>query len=216
LSPTGSSTAGGGAQPTAGGLGSTGSSGGQRPAGSAATSGERGAGLDRELDESLSEFDDRLRKEQDVLSGKREETAAIVGAREQVGGASGGLGGEESGGAASTGGGGSTPESGGSETADTRESSGGLGGTRGAPAPPGTPSGHDDDIVARQLREAAENEEDPELREKLWEEYANYKRGGKLPKKKAEEKPPADETEGSQDEEPGTDEVSDEETGSDG
>jgi hypothetical protein len=37
------------------------------------------------------------------------------------------------------------------------------------------PSGHDDDIVARQIREAAENESDPELREKLWEEYRRYK-----------------------------------------
>jgi hypothetical protein len=35
--------------------------------------------------------------------------------------------------------------------------------------------GSDDDIVARQLREAAMNEEDPELRERLWEEYRRYK-----------------------------------------
>ena len=33
----------------------------------------------------------------------------------------------------------------------------------------------DDDIVARQLREAAEEETDPELRKKLWEEYEKYK-----------------------------------------
>jgi len=32
-----------------------------------------------------------------------------------------------------------------------------------------------DDIVARQLREAAESESDPELREKLWKEYEKYK-----------------------------------------
>lgn len=32
-----------------------------------------------------------------------------------------------------------------------------------------------DDIVARQLREAAEKETDPELKEKLWEEYRKYK-----------------------------------------
>ena len=36
-------------------------------------------------------------------------------------------------------------------------------------------SGEDDDIVARQLREAAENETDPELKEKLWKEYDEYK-----------------------------------------
>lgn len=32
----------------------------------------------------------------------------------------------------------------------------------------------DEDIVARQLREAAENETDPELKKKLWEEYEEY------------------------------------------
>ncbi len=36
-------------------------------------------------------------------------------------------------------------------------------------------SGADDDIVARQLREAAERETDPELKRKLWEEYDRYK-----------------------------------------
>ena len=35
---------------------------------------------------------------------------------------------------------------------------------------------YDDDIVARQLREAAEQETDPELKEKLWKEYEDYKR----------------------------------------
>ena len=33
----------------------------------------------------------------------------------------------------------------------------------------------DDDIVAKQLREAALAEEDPELRERLWDEYRKYK-----------------------------------------
>ena len=35
----------------------------------------------------------------------------------------------------------------------------------------------DDDVVARQLREAAEEETDPELKKKLWEEYRKYKEG---------------------------------------
>jgi hypothetical protein len=34
----------------------------------------------------------------------------------------------------------------------------------------------DDDIVARQLREAAEAETDPELKERLWKEYEEYKK----------------------------------------
>ncbi len=37
-------------------------------------------------------------------------------------------------------------------------------------------SKEDDDIVARQLREAAEKETDPVLKEKLWKEYEDYKR----------------------------------------
>jgi hypothetical protein len=37
-------------------------------------------------------------------------------------------------------------------------------------------SSQDDDIVARQLREAAEKETDPVLKEKLWKEYEEYKK----------------------------------------
>jgi hypothetical protein len=44
--------------------------------------------------------------------------------------------------------------------------------------PTGRRDGGDDDIVARQLREAAEQETDPVLKEKLWKEYDTYKRGG--------------------------------------
>jgi hypothetical protein len=47
----------------------------------------------------------------------------------------------------------------------------------GARVPSDIPNGSDDDIVARQIREAAMKEQDPVLREKLWEEYRKYKRG---------------------------------------
>ena len=59
---------------------------------------------------------------------------------------------------------------------------GGGGEIQGAPSgqdprvPPDVGDGRDDDIVARQIREAAMKEEDPELREKLWDEYREYKR----------------------------------------
>jgi hypothetical protein len=43
--------------------------------------------------------------------------------------------------------------------------------------PENIPDGSDDDVVARQLREAAEKETDPELKKKLWEEYRRYKEG---------------------------------------
>ena len=36
--------------------------------------------------------------------------------------------------------------------------------------------GNDDDIVARRLRKAAEEETDPELKERLWKEYNDYKK----------------------------------------
>jgi hypothetical protein len=36
--------------------------------------------------------------------------------------------------------------------------------------------GNDDDIVARRLRKAAEEETDPELKERLWKEYYDYKK----------------------------------------
>ena len=52
--------------------------------------------------------------------------------------------------------------------------------TSGTPRPAGAgagadaPESRDDDVVARQLREAAERETDPALREKLWREYRRY------------------------------------------
>lgn len=44
-----------------------------------------------------------------------------------------------------------------------------------ASVPTDIPPGDDDDVVARQLREAAMSEKDPELRDKLWDEYRRYK-----------------------------------------
>ena len=43
---------------------------------------------------------------------------------------------------------------------------------------PKLPDARDDDIIARQLREAAMQESDPELREKLWKEFERYKNSG--------------------------------------
>jgi hypothetical protein len=42
--------------------------------------------------------------------------------------------------------------------------------------PPNLPDPADDDVVARQLREAAEKEQDPAIRARLWEEYLEYRR----------------------------------------
>ncbi len=64
--------------------------------------------------------------------------------------------------------------SGGAEAPDARAGDGGV-----DREPPDSSSDReqDDDVVARQLREAAEAETDPELKEKLWEEYRRYKEG---------------------------------------
>lgn len=77
-------------------------------------------------------------------------------------------------GGAPTGGGGAG--SSGPDVGDGGDSMGGEGDDR-VPADVG--DGSDDDIVARQLREAAMKEEDPELRERLWDEYRAYKAGSK-------------------------------------
>jgi hypothetical protein len=62
----------------------------------------------------------------------------------------------------------------GAKTASTEASRQGGEGSGGKEQ--GRASYEDDDIVARQLREAAENETDPELKEKLWKEYHEYKK----------------------------------------
>ena len=60
---------------------------------------------------------------------------------------------------------------------DTSSTIGSSGQNLPTSAPDDIPDGSDDDVVARQIREAAEKETDPELREKLWEEYRRYKAG---------------------------------------
>lgn len=63
------------------------------------------------------------------------------------------------------------------EIAGTDDASAQGKGATPAPAQRRRLEAHDDDIVARQLREAAERETDPELKEKLWKEYEEYKKG---------------------------------------
>jgi hypothetical protein len=63
--------------------------------------------------------------------------------------------------------GGTLPETATNETnTQTGEETPGEGSSR--------PPREDEDVVARQLREAAEKETDPVLREKLWKEYEAY------------------------------------------
>ena len=125
-------------------------------------------------------------QEQELLEQKR--ASAGGGGAGGAGGAGGVGGGGAGGGAAGEAG---SESSQGDQTADAGEATGdspnaptGSGRVPGRQdddselqerVPADIPDGRDDDIVARQLREAAMNEEDPELRERLWDEYRRYK-----------------------------------------
>jgi hypothetical protein len=91
----------------------------------------------------------------------------------QQGGASSGgessSSGEQSGADSSGGGGGSAPPGEESATGNSGEDDQGSGDI--IPIPDDVGDGRQDDIVLRQIREAAMNEKDPVLRERLWDEY---------------------------------------------
>ena len=145
------------------------------------------AALDRELNASLAKFDDRLLKEMEAIradSAKKlqdlAQEAADAAKRLRDKGMDGNTPAENSAGETSrqtdtsSPDGKTEPEAVGTagETAN-RGNSGAVG--KGSPADRHRDDYKDDDIVARQLREAAENETDPELKEKLWKEYEDYK-----------------------------------------
>jgi hypothetical protein len=150
--------------------GGTGTGGGSGPL----TPAEQVAILDARLEKGTGEFDTMILEEQT----EQRETARArskEGQVESVVSASGGSGsGEGTADAGEYGGGGGYSTGGGM---------GGVGGGGGGapqdtakyPPPKDIPSGNDDDVVARQLREAAMREPDPAVREKLWEEYRKYK-----------------------------------------
>ena len=130
------------------------------------------AALDKEFNESLAKFDDKLLKEMDAIQAESSkklqdlaQEAADAAKRLRDKGVDADASGSE------------TSETG--DTADTETASkdGSRKGAKGASADDRHRTDYeDDDIVARQLREAAENETDPELKEKLWKEYEDYKK----------------------------------------
>jgi hypothetical protein len=173
-------------------------------AGSGEDPADRLKALDRQFNESLAAFDEVLLKELRLIqaaSAKRMQGMAEAAAEagRQAGDKGREAGSAEKGSTAEAEG--SRAEGGGSEKGgagtDQAKASGGRGkpgdatgarpgaggwGSGGTGAPPGsyTPS-PDDDIVARQLREAAEKETDPELKAKLWKEYEEYKKSRAKP-----------------------------------
>ena len=134
------------------------------------TAAEQVAILDRQLEESTRDFDgiiyDEEQRQREAARDRAAQTAQTPGSSAEP------MEGEE-------------PEFGGGGMASAGSGSvgGGIGGRSGAPPvdgakyppPADIPSGNDDDVVARQLREAAMREPDPAIREKLWAEYRKYK-----------------------------------------
>ena len=135
--------------------------------------GQGGQG-DAELDKALEEFDGEILAEREVIQTRSNERAGTGGGAVNLPSSSDGTGQPAGGG---------DPGSAQQETASYEPT--GMPSqnapqktppaTAGRSVPDDIPDARDDDIIARQLREAAMNETDPELREKLWEEYRRYK-----------------------------------------
>lgn len=154
-----------------------------------ATGGGDSEQLNRELNDSLARFDGALLGERERIQARAEETGDGSAQAESVAMLDPTAAGED----ATEGNYGSVQEgraaagSGGPGTQGDTSSGGGMsvGGGTGRKGdyehtaaantvPPDIPDGTDDDVVARQIREAAMKEKDPELRAKLWEEYRKY------------------------------------------
>ena len=134
--------------------------------GNANEPGGSGGGSQRQKSEAVGELDAVLRDIDGSILAEREVLARSGPTKPQANSA-------ESGGS--------------SENADSTAQAGNSARKAQVPTPPNAggqgsktaadlPDAKDDDIIARQLREAAMQEQDPQLKEKLWEEYRRYKR----------------------------------------
>jgi hypothetical protein len=162
----GGGSGGGGADGTVAGTGGAGSV-GEFPEESAE---ERATRLGKELDESIGGFDQVLMEEQQEIASVGRNTE---GFGEGAGGGSGGGGGISLGQQAA--GASGDNSSGGAAIERTSPMAGMTQEEITERTPDDVAVMVDDDIIARQLREAALTEEDPALRERLWEEYRKYK-----------------------------------------
>ena len=155
------------------------------PPGGALSTDEEIAVLDQQLDAAMAEFDGMIMDAR-AAAAEREQDSDGEGApanaggplfeeadiTEELGGGPSGRPGDKE---ASGPDGASEPPSG---QATTYGGDGAIiGRSGGSTVPANIPDGRDDDIVARQIREAAMKEQDPVLREKLWDEYRKYKEG---------------------------------------
>ena len=153
---------------------------------------EQAKSFDDELRDLLGDFDGMLLREQEELATRSQTTEAAAAGGQEL--ATGGSAGEAT----------DASELGAQDPSKTERSDQGESGSGSSEKPeraPGSgsqvatgggyngsstearvlnepaniPSGADDDIVARQLREAAQRETDPQLQKRLWEEYKLYK-----------------------------------------
>ena len=140
------------------------------------TQAERQAALDARLEEGIAVFDGMILGERERAQGAGD----VGGNGDATGGNSSGSGipgGQPNGGSPTviasapntSSGTGRMPNLGRSREGDFDNSN-----QANFPPPPDIPNGNADDVVARQLRAAAMSEADPELREKLWNEYRTY------------------------------------------
>ncbi len=153
-----------------------------------ASAAQRHAELERVLAEAMGDFDGRILDERAVIIAQRGNEPGRVdgpdsgaqGEGEGTGTAGSGTGRDQAGRRPAP-----APPPPGSPQTGTASSGGSVGGGAAPsqtahadiPIPDDIGDGANDDVVARQLREAAMNETDPELREKLWDEYRRYVSG---------------------------------------
>jgi hypothetical protein len=174
----------GDAAPAGGGPGAAGANGpGQ-------TSEERQAAIDKRLNDSLGSFDAELRTEQQRVAQERDARRAAAAGSATVEGQGADKSAESPGTASAEAPPEDTDKPGASGRhpgrARPRDPSGDLKSEKAGKKPDDNagngasareiPDGSDDDVVARRLRQAAQQETDPELKEKLWQEYIDYKK----------------------------------------
>ena len=135
------------------------------------TNAEKQARLEGDLERSVGGLDEVLGQEQREIASVGRNTEGFGGSSRSGGGV--GLGKQSSGGSQR----GSQGELSNSNSNPTVSSVGQLSQEEiDARTPDDIPDLISEDIVAKQLREAALTESDPQLRERLWEEYRNYNR----------------------------------------
>ncbi len=148
---------------------------GATPPGEALTDSERISRLEQRLQRGLSEFDGLILREQEgVRTRTQEHGADLPGTGDPDRGTESSEEAAGEAGKAEAESGRDAPQAGNQPDSSEAARRDGPRETA-ANIPPDIADGSDDDVVARQIREAAMREKDPALREKLWDEYRKYK-----------------------------------------